>query len=497
MKLLSAKQIKELDEFTISHEPISSIDLMERASAMFVQWFIVRFDKNKKIKIFCGPGNNGGDGLAIARMLLGKSYKVGVYIFSDKNPSKDFQENKLRLEKLLEPYIIKNPPEIPSFSNSEIIIDAIFGSGLNRPPEGLFAETISAINNSGSTIISVDIASGLYCNEHTSGNSIIQPGHTVSFQLPKLAFLLPENEKYIGDWHLINIGLSNDFIERTQTSCYYTTKDTLSGWVKKRNRFSHKGTYGKALIIAGSYGMMGAAILAAKACLRTGAGLCRTYVPKCGYEILQSALPENIVLTDPSVESITQIPDLSSYNAIAIGPGLGEKEETKKALTTLLRETKIPLVMDAGALNIIASDKSMLNLIPANSILTPHPKEFERLAGSASNDFERLTMLCALSKKIKCFIILKGAYSAVASPEGELHFNSTGNPGMATPGSGDVLTGIITSLLSQGYEPYKAAILGVYLHGYAGDAAASHLSGSSLIASDIIDGIHSFYKDFS
>jgi hydroxyethylthiazole kinase-like uncharacterized protein yjeF len=496
MKILSAKQIKELDDFTIKHEPISSVDLMERASQLFVQWLTAKFNKNKKIKIFCGPGNNGGDGLAVARILLGQSYKVDVYILNSDKFSKDFLENKSRLEKLIKPHLIKNPLEFPSFNENEIIIDAIFGSGLTRPAEGLFAGAISAINKSGSTIISIDIASGLYCNEHTSENAVIQPAYTISFQLPKLAFLLPENEIFVGEWHSIDIGLDKDYIEKLASQNFFTNKDSIKGWVKKRTKFSHKGTYGRALIISGSYGMMGAVILAAKSCLRTGAGLCRTYIPKCGYEIMQSALPENMVLTDPDFESITEIPELNPYNAIGVGPGLGEKDKTKEALKVLFKRTRLPLVIDAGALNIIASDKSMFEIIPPNSILTPHPKEFERLAGPSSNDFERLNILKLMAKKIKCFIVLKGAYTVVATPGGELHFNSTGNPGMATAGSGDVLTGVITSLLSQGYEPLKAAILGVYVHGYAGDAAALKLSGASLMATDIIESIPSFYRDF-
>jgi hydroxyethylthiazole kinase-like uncharacterized protein yjeF len=497
MKILSAKQIKELDDFTIKQEPVSSIDLMERASNAFVQWLIEKFDKNKKIKIFCGPGNNGGDGLAIARMLLGKSYKVEVFSIKSESNSKDFHENKLKLEKLTKLHQVQNRTDIPSFSESDIIIDAIFGSGLNRPAEGLFSDCISAINKSSSTIIAVDIASGLYCDEHTPAGSIIQPAYTISFQLPKLAFFLPENEKYVGEWRLTEIGLNKDYIEKAHTSFYLTTGDSVKGWIKKRTRFSHKGTYGRTLIIAGSYGMIGAAVLAARSCLRTGAGLCRTYVPKCGYEILQTAIPENMVLTDPDFDSITEIPDLKPYTSIAVGPGLGEKEGTKKALTKLLNSTKLPLVIDAGALNIIASEKSLLNIIPAGSILTPHPKEFERLTGPAVNDFERLNQVRSLSEKTKSFIVLKGAYTVIASPQGELHFNSTGNPGMATAGSGDVLTGIIASLLSQGYEPFKAAILGVYLHGYAGDAAAAKLSDAPLMASDIIEGIPAFFKDFS
>jgi ADP-dependent NAD(P)H-hydrate dehydratase / NAD(P)H-hydrate epimerase len=493
MKIITAKQISELDAYTIKNEPISSINLMERAAQAFTVWFNDHFNNAQKIFIFCGPGNNGGDGLAIARLLMERNYSPEIYIIKSLNYSKDFIVNEERLAKLCGIKYITATKDIPALSSSVIVIDAIFGSGLNRPVEGIFAECILTINKSKTIIVAVDIASGLYSDRHTESTTVIEPTFTISFQLPKLAFLLPENEKFTGEWHILDIGLSREFLSQVETPYYFTDAESIKGWVKKRGKFSHKGTYGKSLIIGGSYGMMGAVVLAAKACLRTGTGLCKTYIPKCGYEIVQNSIPENIVLTDPSFDTISEIPDLKPYNAIGIGPGLHESETTKIALAELFRRTQKPLVIDAGALNIIASDKSMLDIIPPLSILTPHPKEFERLAGSARDDFDRLILAKQLAIKIKSYIVLKGAYTVICTPEGTFYFNSTGNPGMAKAGSGDVLTGIITSLLSQDYEPLKAAILGVYIQGFAGDAAMTKYGEASILASDIIDGIHSFF----
>jgi ADP-dependent NAD(P)H-hydrate dehydratase / NAD(P)H-hydrate epimerase len=493
MKILNARQTAELDSYTIKNEPVSSTDLMERAALAFTKWFTNNYPDSSKMLIFCGPGNNGGDGLAIARLLIKKNYNPAVYIIKSEKYSGDFMLNKERLEELSAIQFISDREDIPYIVDSDVVIDAIFGSGLNKKPEGIFEECINAINKSNAEVISVDIASGLFADKVTEGTVIIEPEFTISFQLPKLAFLLPQNEKYTGNWHLTDIGLNEEFIKKTETPFFYTDENTIKGWIKKRKRFSHKGTYGKSLIIGGSDGMMGAVVLAAKACLKAGTGLCKTHIPEGGYEILQISVPENVVLTDPSFNAITRMPDLKPYNAIGVGPGLSESEETKRALCELFKTAAIPLVIDAGALNLIASDKTLFNHIPAHSILTPHPKEFERLTGPARDDFHRLNLAKELAIKINCFIVLKGAFTVVCTPGGEFHFNSTGNPGMAKAGSGDVLTGIITSLLSQGYEPFKAAVLGVYIHGFAGDCAAQKYGEVSMVASDIIEGIHSFY----
>ncbi len=497
MKILNATQIKELDKFTIENEPIESVKLMERAATAFVRWFTEKFRKEQRVVIFCGSGDNGGDGLAIARMLLQKMFEVAIYHVPSKITSPNYQINEERLTHLGFVNTIGTTKEIPTLPDDCIIIDALFGSGINKPITGICAEVIAAINKSEATVVSVDMPSGLYMDKQNETDIIVKAQYTVSFQIPKLAFMLPQHEEYVGDWYILHIGLSRECIENFETNYYYSDENHIKTLVRSRNKFSHKGNYGKALIIAGSYGMMGAAVLSSKACLRTGAGLVKAYVPEAGFFVLQNDLPELIVLLDENAEIITDIPELTEFTAIGIGPGIGEKPETIKAFEKLLTKTKIPLVLDASALNILAANKTLLTKIPANSIITPHVKEFEKLVGKSENEYDRLEKAKAFSKLYNIYVVLKGAHSAVINPDGIIYFNSTGNPGMAKAGSGDVLTGILTALLAQGYQSKEAALLGVFLHGYAGDAAARKLSQHSLLASDIVDGITYFFKDFS
>ena len=497
MKIFSAEQIRQLDAFTIANEPIRSIDLMERASRAFVKWFVDRFHRGEEIFVFCGPGNNGGDGLAVSRILLEANYRVRTFILTSDSYSEDFKTNQSRLSRIATLFYIKSGKDTPTIPKEAVVIDAVFGSGLTRPVEGLFAEVIQGINQSKAKVISIDIASGLFADcSNKSKDIIVEPDFTVSFQLPKLAFMLPQNEKYVGEWYAEDIRLSQEFIDNEGVNYYYTTATDIKSLLKRRSKFSHKGNFGKSLLIGGSYGMVGAITLAVKACLRTGTGLSVAYVPTCGYEILQSAVPESIVMTDKEKNFITDIPDLNSFNAVGIGPGLGKNEMTVAAFKKLLEFGK-PVVIDADGLNILAENKELMEIIPAASILTPHPKEFERLAGKVTDDFQRLELLKKFSADLKSIIVLKGAHTAIASPEEKIYFNSTGNPGMATGGSGDVLTGIIVSLLGQGYTSWEAAVIGVYIHGYAGDAAAKEKSEVSLLPSDIIEAIPEFYKVFS
>ncbi len=497
MKILNASQIKELDNYTIENEPVESINLMERAATAFVRWFTERFRKEQKLVIFCGPGNNGADGLAIARMLIQKMFDVTIYHVKSKTTSDNYQINEERLSHLGHIHTIGSFSEIPSLSEEVIIIDALFGSGTNKAIEGLHADVINAINKSNATVVAVDVPSGLYLDKQNEQNVIVKATHTVSFQVPKLAFMLPQHGEYVGDWYILHIGLSREYIEKANTTYYYLDESSVKNMVRKRTKFSHKGTYGKALIIAGNYGMLGAAVLSCKACLRTGAGLVKAYVPEAGFFVLQNDLPEAIVLTDQHPEIITDLPDLTEYTAIGVGPGLGEAPETALAFGKLLNNSKVPLVIDGSALNILAANKSLLDKLPAGSILTPHLKEYERLAGTSANDYERLEKAKAFCKKYNLYLVLKGAHTTLVNPEGIVYFNSTGNPGMAKAGSGDVLTGILTSLLAQGYTSQEAVLLGTFLHGYAGDAAARKLSQYSMLASDIIDGITHFFKDFA
>ncbi len=497
-KILTATQTKQLDQYTIEHEPVASIDLMERACRAFVDWFVQHYRQNKKIGIVCGTGNNGGDGLGIARLLIENHYNVKVWIV--RGEVKEATDFKINFEKAKISRVNLSEISLPSdrglFVGCDILIDALFGSGLSRPLEGIYAQAIRCFNNTYAIKIAVDIPSGLMADQLSKGE-IVQAHRTISFQLPKMAFFFPENNKYVGEWNLVDIGLSKQFLKEIDTNHFFVTKESVKKIVKPRSIFSHKGNYGHALLIAGSLGKMGACILSAKASLRAGVGLLTLHVPKNGNAILQTSVPEAMSISDSNENYFSSPPDDLSYDAIGIGPGLGQRPDTTKAIEQLLKQYQKPMVIDADALNIISSNRHLLSIIPQGSILTPHPKEFERLVGVWTTDFERLEKQKTLSAQLNSVIILKGAYTSIAAPQGQVYFNSTGNPGMATGGSGDVLTGILTGLLAQGYTSTEVAILGVYLHGLAGDLAANTLGMNSLIASDLIDFLPQAFKSIS
>jgi len=487
MKILPVEKIREADNYTIENEPIASIDLMERAARQLYKWVKKRIHRYQPIKIFTGLGNNGGDGLVLARLLGDKGYEVQVYIikYSD-NSSDDFKTNLARLEEIEDVGInyIERNSEIPDIEEDDIVVDAIFGSGLTRPVTGLIAEVIKSINSSGSITIAVDIPSGLFADSSSTGE-IIRADYTLSFQMPKLAFFMPENDKYAGNWHILDIGLHPDYINDVNVKNYFLLKRDIQPTLKKRNKFDHKGTFGHALLIAGSYGKMGAAVLASKACLRSGVGLLHTHIPKAGYEIMQTAVPECMLSIDRYDNYFSEVPDLDMYSAVGIGPGIGMEKQSQMALKLLIQNYQKPMVFDADALNILAENKTWLSFLPKGSILTPHPKEFERLVGKWSDDFEKLQMHRDFCFKFGIYVVLKGAYTCTCTPDGNCYFNSTGNPGMGTAGSGDVLTGLITGLLAQGYTTGQAATLGTFLHGLAGDLAAKKKGYEAMIAGDI------------
>jgi NAD(P)H-hydrate epimerase len=498
MKILNVRQIRDWDQYTIRHEPISSIDLMERAAKKSVEWLQENNFLNKEFIIFCGKGNNGGDGLAIARMLLQKGNSVSVYILeSGADGSDDFQINLLRLKDRpgAAIYLLYSTTEFPAIKPGSIIIDALFGSGLSRPLEGIAAKLVEHINGSGSEIISIDVPSGLFIDTSSKGNPVIKSTHTLSFQCTKLAFLVAENAGYIGSVHILDIGLHKDFYDQVKSDYELTDKLLITTIYKPRDPFAHKGKYGHAMLVAGSYGKMGAAILAAQACLRSGVGLLTCYIPQCGYEIMQRTVPEAMVSTDFNSSFITKIEeDLSKFTVVGIGPGLGTAAETRTALSEWLLHYKKPVVIDADGLNGLSMEKKLFASLPPQSILTPHPKEFERLFGESENDFERMDKTLANARSLNCIIVLKGHHTLIATPGGKAFFNSTGNPGMAKGGSGDVLTGVITALLAQGYTSEQAALLGVYIHGLAGDIAAKKLSPEAMVASDIVENLGEAFK---
>jgi hydroxyethylthiazole kinase-like uncharacterized protein yjeF len=490
MKILPVEKIREADAYTIAYEPIADIDLMERAAGQLFRWITKRVDDSHRFYVFAGLGNNGGDGLALSRLLTKAGYDVEVFVvrFSDKH-SDSFQINYDRFKKLGKQKLhdLKQGDVFPETEEEAIVVDALFGSGLSRPVKGFPGEMIRMMNASAALKIAIDVPSGLFTDTSSAhaGGEIFRADYTLTFQFPKLAFLLPENDDYVGSWHVLDIGLHPDFIRDVPVRNFYTLKQDVVLLRKARPKFSHKGTYGHALLIAGSYGKMGAAILSAKAALRAGVGLLHVHIPKVGYSIMQTALPEAMLSIDRYDYYFSDIPELAMFNAVGVGPGLGMQHQSQMALKLLIQQFKLPMVFDADALNILAENKTWLAFLPQYSILTPHPKEFERLAGKWKDDFERLQKQREFAEKFQVVVILKGAHTSICTPRGDCYFNSTGNPGMATAGSGDVLTGILTSLLAQGYAAVEAAVLGVYLHGLAGDLAAKKTGQEAVIAGDI------------
>lgn len=499
IKIFATDKIKELDQYTIQNEPISSIDLVERAATVFMHEFCRRYSKQIRIVIFAGQGNNGADALAIARLLIDEGYRVETYLFNPtEHLSYDCELNKQRLLGMdkIEFTEVKDNFVPPTLGDRDVVIDGLFGSGLNRPLSGGFPALVNYINQSGATVVAIDIPSGLFGedNRNNESESIIQADLTLTFSFPKLAFFLPENEPYVGEWKVLDISLDPYIVENTPTSYSLVEEEDMAAVFQPRSRFSHKGTFGHALLIAGSQGKMGAALLSARACLRSGAGLLTVHIPQRGEQIMQTAFPEAMLSFDPHPDYFTAVPDTSAYSAIGIGSGLGQHLESAVALERILQPTGKPVVLDADALNLIASNKDLLTRIPPHSILTPHPKEFDRIAGESNNSYERLIKAQTFAIEHKLIVVLKGAYTAICTPLGNVYFNDSGNPGMATAGSGDVLTGIILGLLAQGMEPETAAVSGVFLHGTAGDLAAIYRSEESMVAGDIIEMLGKAFK---
>jgi NAD(P)H-hydrate epimerase len=502
MEIFSVTQIQELDKQTIIQESILSVELMERASMKFVEVFTKEISPQQRVFIFAGPGNNGGDALAIARLLAAENYTVECFLLNTSDKlSADCELNK---EKILSiPAIlfheIKDRFVAPEITPNDIIIDGLFGSGLNKPLMGGFASLAKYMNNTGAKIYSIDIPSGLF-GENNLPNSqrmIVKAYKTFTFQFPKLAFLLPDSGIYAGEWEVLDIGLHPETIDRMKTPFLYAEKQEIASLLQKRNRFAYKNQFGHALIVVGSKGKMGAAVLCAKACLKAGAGLVTVHLPACGEIVMQTAFPEAMTLADKGDQLITEIQDLSPYSVIGVGTGIGTREATASALKLLLTQNKKPLVIDADALNILSQNREWMDWIPVGSVLTPHEGEFDRLAGKSESSFDRLQKARNMASKLKSVIVLKGAHTAVCAPDLDVYFNSTGNPGMATAGSGDVLTGIITGLLAQGYASLDAARIGVYLHGLAGDIALKNQSQESLIASNIIDNLGAGFTELN
>lgn len=488
MKILSSAQIRACDEHTIKAERIRSIDLMERAASKCVEWITSNFTKETLFVVLCGSGNNGGDGFAIARMLHRRGYGVKAFLIKNNSFSNDCETNYKQLLQISEDLVGHIEPGrfITDVPSDIVIIDAIFGTGLNRPISGWLESFVKHINALPNRKISIDVPSGLFADTLPSqDDTIITASDTLSFQFFKRSFLHPESGVYTGKIWILDIGLSKSFIEAAHTQYTTITKKDVDDIYKPRSRFAHKGAYGHAWIAGGHYGKIGAMALSASGALRAGAGLVTTLLPACGYSILQSTVPEAMCLVEGD-KFITGISGWEQASAIAIGPGMGTASETIEALANFLESCTKPLIIDADALNIISLRQEILNKIPKESILTPHPKEFSRLFGNNTNSLVQVDNARIQAMRYGINIILKGHHTAVIDSDGNCKYNMTGNAGMATGGSGDVLTGILAGLVAQGYPTRQAAIMGVYLHGLAGDLAASDMSQEALIASDIV-----------
>lgn len=493
MKIFTAAQIHELDNYTITNEPIKSIDLMERAAKTITRAIMDEWTDRTPMVIFAGPGNNGGDSLAVARLLAEENYKVSVYLFNIHNKlSDDCAANKQRLidskrvGHFTEVTLNFDPPEL---TEDMVVIDGLFGSGLNKPLIGGFASLVKYINQCPAKVVSIDIPSGLMCEDNTYNihSNIIRADLTLTLQQKKLSMMMADCQKYIGRLRVLDIRLSKEYIDKTEANCRILEEQDVRRLLMPRDDFAHKGAMGNALIIAGSYGMAGAAVLATRACLRSGVGKVTVHTPRRNYLVMQTAVPEAVMQMDHEETYFSESVDSTDFDALGIGPGLGLVENTAIALIGQIRRTSCPIVADADALNILANHQAWMQQLPSGIIMTPHPKEFDRMAGSTSNnDYERLIRAQQMAEHIKGYIILKGHHSALCMPDGHIVFNATGNSGMATAGSGDVLTGILTALLARGYDKGTACQLGMYLHGLAGDLAAKEVGKESLVASDII-----------
>ena len=493
MKIFTSAQIHELDNYTIEHEPIKSIDLMERAAKTLTEAIVERWAVSVPIVVFAGPGNNGGDALAVARMLTERGYQVKTFLFNISGRlSADCAENKRRLSEVkktknlfTEVTLEFDPPQL---ERGILVVDGLFGSGLNKPLSGGFASLVKYINASHAEVVSIDMPSGLMTEDNTYNvrTNIVRADLTLTLGQKKLAMLFAENQQYIGELRVLDIRLSREGIKKIDSQYTMLEEDDVRQLLLPRDPFAHKGTMGNALVIAGSYGMAGAAILATEACLRSGVGKVTCHSPRKNVTIMQTAVPEAVLQIDREETTFSEAVDTEDFQAVGIGPGLGQTEQTAVAIISQIRRTQCPLVCDADAINVLSTHRAWMQQLPKDIIMTPHPKEFDRLEGHSADSFERLSKARDLAQRLQAYVILKGHRSALCCPDGHIVFNNTGNAGMATGGSGDVLTGILTGLLARGYNRYEACVVGMYLHGLAGDIAARELGEESLIARDLI-----------
>ncbi|WKK87801.2 NAD(P)H-hydrate dehydratase [Marivirga arenosa] len=492
MKILNIQQIREADQYTIENEPIKSIDLMERASYELFTWITERFNNDFSVYVLAGSGNNGGDGLVVARLLSESDYKVQVILPLGKNGSDDFEENLKRLKKINTVLILEELPE--QISEKSIIIDAIFGSGLSRPIEGRLADLIKKVNNFEANKIAIDMPSGLFADKASPSEIIFKADYTLSFQVPKLAFMMAENQEYIGEFEILDIKLDKEYINNCLSDYSIYEVDSVIKNRLKLKSIAHKGNRGRATIIAGGYARMGAAILAARACLHSGIGLISVQTcPHC-IDIVQNQIPEALILTDENEYVLGSYLDYSKQDVIVFGPAIGFAHKTLVLLENLLKDYQGQLILDADAITLLAENRELLNLLPEGTILTPHHGEFKRLVGKYSNNFEAIMQLKSFCMHHKVVVVLKGKFSAVCNADGKISFNPTGNAGMAKGGSGDLLCGILAAIYPRIKNSYETAKLAVYLHGLSGDISKEEKGENFMTPSIMIEKLQSAFK---
>lgn len=500
MKILTGAQIRELDQYTIDHEPIASIDLMERASRAITQAITTRFESTTPVVVFAGPGNNGGDALAVSRMLSEKGYIVDAYLFNIHGTLSDNCEknrDRLKSEGLVHSYTeVTSNFDPPKLTLQTLVIDGLFGSGLNKPLTGGFASLVKYINQSTARVVSIDMPSGLMAEDNSANNSaaIIRADLTLTLQFKKLSMYYADCQQYLGKVQVLDIRLSKEYVKSIPSPFSTVDAEYIRQNMLTRDDFAHKGTMGNALLIAGTEGMAGAAVLASKACLRSGVGKLTALTPRCNTTVMQISVPEAVLAIDQE-NYYSEAVAADEFDAVGIGPGLGKQEGSALALMSQLQQTQCPVVLDADALNMLGSHGTWISQLPDNMILTPHPRELDCLASTTCHsDSERLAVARDMAESLRAYIVLKGHYTALCLPDGNVVFNTTGNSGMATAGSGDVLTGIITGLLARGYSRKNACLTGIYLHGLAGDIAAARVGKECMMASDIIAALPEAFK---
>ncbi len=492
MKLFTTEEIRAIDRRTIEQEGVPSLELIERVAEGVADEISSRWRSNKPTMVFAGPGNNGADALGAARLLFERGFRPEVFLFNiggDKL-STDCAASRDRMLAEVPDIIfheVKDRFSMPKITTNHLVIDGLFGSGLREELQGGFKSLVQYINDENATVVSIDLPSGMFgdWNPQIVNRNTIHATLTLAIQFPRISFFIPDNAELIGEWKIIDIGLSEKAIATSPANFCLVEQRDVHRRLRHRKEFASKADFGSGILYAGSYGMMGAAILAARGALRAGVGKLTVNSPKCGYQIMQSSVPEALFRHNRGEINIIDIHPERDFSAIAVGPGIGTNELTVKAVKDFLASINQPVILDADALNCIAIKPSILNTIPVLSILTPHAGEFDRLFGPQPSAEARLRKAIEMAKYYNILIILKGRYTAIVRPDGKVYFNSSGCPAMATAGSGDVLTGVLLSMLAQGYPAELASLIAVCVHGLAGEMAAAEQGEYGVTAGDI------------